>query len=127
MKILSFSSPARIKSLKYALQGLLFMVLHEPNARIHLLATAIVILSGICLHIDRLEWLLIGLCTGFVLSLEAMNTAIERLCDVVQPEWHPAIKKIKDVSAAAVLVASISAAVTGTFIFLPKIIDICLP
>ena len=59
-----------------------------------------------------------------VLILELINTAIEHLCDIVTKEIHPAIKIIKDVSAAAVLLAAAGSVVTGLIIFTPKIIEL---
>jgi len=70
------------------------------------------------------EWLFIILCSTLVLMLEMINTAIEQLCDLVTMEDHPLIKTIKDVSAAAVLLAAAASVATGLIIFLPKITDL---
>jgi diacylglycerol kinase len=59
-----------------------------------------------------------------VFITEMLNTALEFLSDFVSPDIHPQIKKVKDVAAAAVLIASIGAAVIGLMIFLPKIINL---
>jgi diacylglycerol kinase len=64
----------------------------------------------------------IGFCIAFVISMEMLNTAIEKLCDVVHKELHPDIKRVKDIAAGAVLVSAIFSLMTGLIIFLPKII-----
>ena len=64
------------------------------------------------------------ICIAIVLCLEMVNSAIEQLCNMVTKEFHPSIGKIKDISAGAVLLASILSFVIGCFIFLPKIISL---
>jgi len=72
-----------------------------------------------------MEWIVVVLCVAVVLSLEAMNTAIEHLTDLVSPGFHPLAGKTKDVAAAAVLLAAMGAVVVGLLIFLPKILVCC--
>ncbi len=62
------------------------------------------------------------LCSGSVLCLEMLNSALEKLADIVEPAFHPQIKIVKDVAAGAVLLASIMSAIIGTIIFLPEIL-----
>jgi len=93
------------------------MIREEPNARIHLVAAIFVILIGFLLKITPLEWIAILFAIGFVFAMEMVNTALENLCDFVSPEKHEMIKKIKDLSAAAVLVSAIVAAVIGFLVF----------
>ena len=69
-----------------------------------------------------MEWIAIGFCIAFVIAMEMLNTAIEKLCDVVHQEVHPGIKKVKDIAAGAVLISAIFSLITGLIIFLPKII-----
>ena len=59
-----------------------------------------------------------------VLSLELMNTAIEKICDLISKDIHPVIKVVKDISAAAVLIAAIGSLFTGAIIFLPKLLNL---
>jgi diacylglycerol kinase (ATP) len=110
-----------IRSFKYALQGLADMFRTQPNARFHLAASVAVVVAGVLLEISRMEWLAAVLCMALVLALEAVNTALEYLTDLVSPEYHPLAGKVKDAAAGAVLVATIGAAVVGTVIFLPKL------
>ena len=77
---------------------------------------------SVALGISAYEWLAVLLCTGIVIGFEMMNAAVEKLCDLVQQEYHPIIKAVKDISAAAVLWTSIVSALTGCIIFIPKII-----
>lgn len=80
-------------------------------------------ITGFILKISNTEWLFIIVCAMSVLALELLNTAIEHLCDAITTGIHPAIKIIKDVSAAAVLLAAAGSAVIGIIIFFPKIIN----
>ncbi len=107
----------------YAFNGIKILLLEERNARIHFIALIIVIFAGFYFSISKQEWLVLILTSGLVISLEAMNTVIENLADFVSPEKHEAIKRIKDISAAAVLVAAITSLIIGVMIFIPKIVS----
>ena len=94
----------------------------EANFRIHVAALALTVGLGVVLQISAVEWLFVAGCSMLVLSMELVNTAIENLCDLISTEFHPLIKVIKDVAAAAVLVTAAGSAVSGAIIFFPKII-----
>ncbi|MGG9961564.1 diacylglycerol kinase family protein [Ferruginibacter sp. SUN106] len=111
-----------IKSFAFAWNGLKTCFISETNFKIHLLLAVIAISFGIGFSISGTEWLALIFCIVFVLVMEMINTAIEKICDVVHKDFHPGIKKIKDIAAGAVLVASGGASITGLVIFLPKII-----
>lgn len=111
-----------LRSFGYAWFGLKHAVATQANFRIHLSIAAVAILMGIGLHISTMEWIIVSICVGIVLFAELVNTALEKLADVVNKDHHPEIKLVKDISAAAVLIIAISAAVIGVIIFLPKII-----
>lgn len=110
-----------IGSFRYAWEGLAGLVRSENNARIHFLATILVICLGLFFWLTTVEWCLVAIVIALVWAGEAFNTAIEKLADVVSPEKHPVIKIVKDVAAAGVLILSLLAVVVGGFIFLPKI------
>lgn len=110
----------RLHSFRYAWKGLADMLRTQPNARIHLLAAALATGAGFYFHLSPLEWTAVVGCMGLVIALEAVNTAIEYLTDLVSPEFHPLAGKAKDAAAAAVLVAAIGAVVIALLIFLPK-------
>ena len=107
----------RLHSFKYALNGLWHLWKTEINFRIHIFASITVTTLGWLVEITRTKWLIIIICVGIVLGAEAFNSAIERICDVVSPEKNIQIKIIKDLSAAAVLIVSVMAAIIGLFIF----------
>ncbi|MCB0802248.1 MAG: diacylglycerol kinase family protein, partial [Flavobacteriales bacterium] len=99
----------RLKSFSHAINGLVILIKVEPNARIHLLAAIVVILLAYILKISINEWALIVISIGFVFCAELVNTSIENLSDLVTKEYNPFIKKVKDLGAAAVLVAAFTA------------------
>jgi undecaprenol kinase/diacylglycerol kinase (ATP) len=117
-----FSAAARLNSFRYALQGIKKVFQYEHNFRIHMIIAFIVIISGVLLRINHLEWMLVIVCMGLVFTTEIINTAIENLVDWVAPQINEKAGAVKDISAAAVLVSSFIALVTGLLIFLPYII-----
>lgn len=111
-----------MRSFRYGFAGIGQLLSEEHNSRIHLVATVAVIALGAVCRISAGEWCAVALCIGLVFMAEAMNSAVEALCDLVMPEYHPLIKKAKDIAAAGVLMAAIAAVVVGGIIFVPKII-----
>jgi diacylglycerol kinase (ATP) len=116
-----FTVAARMRSFRYAGRGLLVLVRSEHNAWLHFAATGAVIAAGLALEIDRVDWRWIAAALLWVWSAEALNTAIEKICDLVSPEPDERIRVVKDVAAGAVLVSSIGAALIGAFTFLPYV------
>lgn len=110
-----------VRAFRYAFRGLVDLFRTQSNARFHAGAVFAAVFAGYWLDISRLEWVAVVLCIAVVLALEAVNTALEYLTDLVSPDYHPLAGKAKDVAAGAVLVAAIGAAVVGGLIFLPKI------
>lgn len=117
-----FSLRHRADSFGYAFKGLRNLLQHEHNARIHLVATILVILAGVLLQVQSWEWIVLCFAVGFVWVTEILNTCIERTMDFISTEKHPKIGAIKDLAAAAVLIAAFTAVAAGAFIFIPKII-----
>ena len=111
----------RLKSFKYAFEGIADLIISEPNAKIHLLAAIVAVSMGFYFKITIYEWCFVVFAIAFVLSAEAFNTAIEYLTNLVSPEFHPLAKKTKDVAAGAVLLAALGSAIIGLIIFLPKL------
>jgi diacylglycerol kinase len=118
-----FSLSGRIKSFGHAINGICLFFKTEHNARIHLVATIFVVFFGFWLSISRVEWLMVLFAIGFVFSAEVFNTAIEKMADEISTDYKEPIKNIKDLSAAAVLVAAITAALIGLIVFIPALID----
>ena len=114
-----FTIQARIRSLHHAAHGIAALIRREHNARVHLGATCLVLLAAIWLHVgaEDIRWLLAAI--ALVWIAEAFNTAIECVCDLAHPGFHPKIKHIKDVAAGAVLLAVLTAAAIGASIFWP--------
>ncbi len=112
---------SRIKSFGNAISGLWFNVVHEPNFLIQLVIAVLVVSAGIFFSIRRIQWLFVFLSIGGVLAAEAMNTAIEKICDRFFEESDPKVRIIKDSAAAAVLIMSGTAFIIGVIIFLPYI------
>lgn len=117
-----FSIRARKQSFEYAFEGISSFFRSEPNAVIHLLITAAVIVLAIVLKVSVGEGAILTLAIGIVWVAELFNTAIEAIMDHLSPERHPAVKRIKDISSAAVLIAAMSAVIVGLIIFIPKFI-----
>jgi len=116
-----FSWQARAESFRHAIRGVATLVASQHNARIHAAVTLAVVVLGLVLGVSRLEWALLALAIGLVLAAEALNTALEWLCDVASPGHHPLVKKAKDVGAAGVLLAAIAAATAGLIVFVPRL------
>lgn len=117
-----FSIQARLNSFVYAFEGIKYFMRHEPQALIHLLAALAVIIASYSFEISVGEWIAISFAIGLVVVAEMLNTAIEKLTDMVSPEIHPNAKVVKDLAAGAVLMASIVALVIGFIVFLPKVL-----
>jgi len=113
---------AFLKAFIYAFNGLAVFFRHERNGKIQLAAAVVVVLLGFYIGISPAEWTIILGCIGAVLSFEMINSSIEKLCNLVHPTYHPAVKTIKDMAAGAVLFVTCISAVIGSIIFLPKII-----
>ncbi len=116
-----FSVTARFKSMSYAFNGFKVLLEDEHNARVHLVATVLVYVLALVLDAATIDWIIITIVVALVWVTEALNTSIETLCDLVSTDYDPRIKKIKDVAAAAVFMASFFAFVCGLLVFIPLI------
>lgn len=118
MKNKKFNIKDRIKSFGYAFNGIKTLIVEEHNARIHLLATVVVIVFGIVFEISLVEWLWISLAIALVFIAEMVNSAIESICDEITEEIRPGIKKAKDIAAGSVLIAAMFAIFVAVIVFL---------
>ena len=98
------------------------MIRYEQNARIHLLATVVVIAAGLLLGLNRYEWFGICVAIGIVWSAEAFNTAIEKLVDLISTERRPEAGLVKDIAAGGVFICALIAFIIALLIFLPHLI-----
>ena len=124
MKSNKFSIRRRARSFKYAFNGLRLLFTEEHNSRIHALAAICAIIAGILLKVSILEWVALTFAIGLVFVVETINSSIENAADLIGLEMNDKIKRIKDLSAAAVLISAICALVIGGLIFIPKIVSL---
>jgi undecaprenol kinase len=108
---------------KYAFQGIRASYGAEPHLRFHFLAAMVVVTVAAYFQFSRMEWITLLITISFVLSMELLNTAVERAVDVASPDIHPLAKLAKDAAAGAVLVASIFAVIIGVLLFYPYIVE----
>lgn len=109
-------------SFKYAFQGLRITWREEQSFRIQVTVAAFVVLLMFCLSLHYIERAILLLAIGFVLGLELLNSQLERVLDFLQPNHDSRVKAVKDLAAAAVLIASIAAILVGLFIFIPHLV-----
>jgi len=123
MKSTPFSILDRLKSFKYAWQGIASFLRGDHNAWIHAVATVCVIILACVVPLTKVEIFALVFAIGFVWVAEMFNTCIERTMDFISTERRPEIGLIKDIAAGAVLVAAITAAVIGGIVFIPKFFE----
>ncbi|HEX6288631.1 MAG TPA: diacylglycerol kinase family protein [Herpetosiphonaceae bacterium] len=115
-----------IRSFGFAFAGIGALLRTQRNAQIHVAAMIVVVGAGWLLGVGLGDWIALTLATALVLSLEALNTALEAVVDLVSPQPHPLAKRAKDVAAGAVLIGAIGAAIVGCIVFLPKLLALIL-
>lgn len=110
-----------VKSFRYAIHGIRVVFSSEQSFRLQCLAASAALVLGIVLDVSRLEFVLLVLLSGGVLTLELVNSVFERIADGLKPRLHPMVADIKDIMAAAVLIASAASAIIGAIIFVPRL------
>ncbi len=114
----SLTIKLRAKSFSYAINGIVQLLRQEPNAKLHSLATIVIIIAGFVRHVNRWQWVALVFAIGLVWITEAINTCIERLCDFCcDNKFHLSVKIIKDIAAAAVLIAAMVSIAIATIVF----------
>lgn len=111
-----------VESFRCAFAGLWHTLRTQRNARIHLSIAIMVVIVGMALNLKESEWAVIGLTIGFVFVAEMFNTVIEAVIDLVTEEYHPLAKQAKDVAAAAVLTAAMTAVAVGLLVLGPPLL-----
>ena len=106
------------RSLKFAKRGLIIAFKRERNVRVQLTAAGIVMICALLGRVEAWAWACIILCCGLVLAAEFLNTALEILCDRVQPGIDQRIRDCKDIAAGGVLVCAVISAAVGGVVFL---------
>jgi len=117
----SFSFKKLFQSFRHATNGVIFLLTNEQNARIHAIVTILVGVLGYIFQVSRLEATILFIAVVLVFAIEIINTAIEKIFDLLHPENHEIIRSVKDAMAGAVLISAIIAFVVAVLIFLPYI------
>ena len=112
-----------VKSFYFALRGIWEGVKTERNIRIHSMMTVVVILLGAYVSLNWIEWLFVLIAVTGTIALELVNSALERVVDLVTEEYHPLARQAKDMAAATVLLYAVFSVIVGIVIFLPKLIS----
>lgn len=111
-----------LKSFRYALRGIAYTFRHERNFQIECFVALVVFCLSLWFPLDTFERALLFLTVMLVLGMELVNTALERVMDILKPRVHPYAKVVKDVMAGAVLLLSSGAVFIGILIFLPYLL-----
>jgi diacylglycerol kinase (ATP) len=117
-----FSVANRLQSFRYAARGLGRLCSTQHSAWLHAFATIAVVLAGIALQVSIADWCWLVLAISLVWMAEAFNTALESLANAISPNYHPLIRDAKDMSAGAVLIAALAAAIIGSLVFWPQLV-----
>lgn len=112
----------RIKSMEYAIKGFFKLMTTEHSIMIQTIIALCMVVAGFYFEISKFEWLIQTLATGLVLSIEGLNTAIEKLADFIHPNFHQKIGFIKDIAAGAVFLAALTAIIIAAIIYIPYIV-----
>lgn len=123
MKPQEFSVRSRLRSFRFAWDGIASFFEREHNAWLHFMATIAVFTTAVLVGVSKSESLALVFAIGLVWVAEMFNTCIERVMDFVSEQKLPEIKFIKDLAAGAVLTASITALIIGALVFIPKLIN----
>lgn len=110
-----------IESFNYAVSGIIIALKTEKNMRIHYLIALSVILLSLFFDFSRTEFLLLLFAISLVVVAEMVNTALERVVDLITEEYHPLARLVKDVAAGAVLIAAINSMVVGYLLFFDRL------
>ena len=120
---MKFSFRKFLKSFGYAFRGVAEVFRKEQNFKVHTIIAILAMLLGCFFKISSWEWCFLILVIAIVLASEMMNTAIENLCNVAEPNQNETIRAVKDISAGMVLICAMGALAVGIVIFLLKVID----
>lgn len=112
----------RLKSVIYAIKGAIKLIATEHSIQTQVFIAIIVTIAGFYFEISKTEWLFQTLAIGLVLSIEGLNTAVEKTADFIHPDYHERIGFIKDIAAGAVLFAAFTAIIIAGIIYLPIIL-----
>ncbi len=112
-----------VRSLTHAARGVLFTIRNERNFQVELVGAGMVMLLMLLFPLTHAENMVLILAMVLVLALELVNTAVERVMDILKPRVHPYARVVKDVMAGAVFVVSFGALLLGAMIFVPYFLE----
>ena len=112
----------RLKSLRFAFRGMLILIRSEHSVMVQLGIGILVSIVGFLVGLSATEWILQTMCIGLILTAEGLNTAVEKLCDFVNPGPDPKIGRVKDIAAGGVGFAAVTAIIVGLIIYIPKVL-----
>jgi diacylglycerol kinase len=111
-----------LRSFAYAFAGIATVARTQTNFRIHLVAAVLALAAGLALGLSPVELAVLVLTIALVLAAESLNSAVEALCDLVSPQYHPLIERAKDISAGAVLITAIASVIVAVLLFVPRLL-----
>lgn len=112
----------RFKSVGYAVKGAVKLLTTEHSVMVQSSVGVLLIIAGFYCEISMTEWLCQTLVIGLVLSIEGLNTAVEKIADFIHPSYHEKIGFIKDIAAGSVFFAAMTAIAVILLIYVPKFI-----
>ncbi len=112
----------RLKSVGFAFKGAIKLITTEHSVMVQSSIAVLMIIAGFYFEISRTEWMFQILVFGLVLSIEGLNTAVEKVADFVHPDYHERIGFIKDIAAGAVFFAALTAIAIGLLIYVPRLV-----
>ncbi|MBF2709085.1 diacylglycerol kinase [Flavobacterium soyangense] len=111
----------RLKSVSFAVKGAVKLITTEDSIKMQFSIAILMTIAGFYFSISAIEWLFQIFAIGLIMSIEGLNTAVEKIADFIHPEYHEKIGFIKDISAGAVFFAAITDIAIGLIIYVPKI------
>ncbi len=111
----------RIKSIGYAYKGAVLLITTEASIKVQLFIGILTTIAGFYFNISLTEWMIQIVTIGLVMSVEGINTAIEKIADFIHPDFNDKIGFIKDIAAGAVFISAVVGVIIGLLIYLPKI------
>lgn len=110
----------RFKSVGFAVKGAIKLITTEHSVMVQFSLAILLVFAGFYFKITATEWMFQTLAIGFVLAIEGLNTAVEKIADFIHPNYHERIGFIKDIAAGAVFFAALTAITIGLIIYVPK-------
>lgn len=110
-----------IDSFNYAVSGIITSLKTEKNMKVHYIIAIVIIISSLFFDFTRIEFLLLLFSISLVVITEMINTALERVVDLITEDFHPLARIVKDVAAGAVLIAAINSIIVGYLLFFDRL------